>query len=111
MSFGGANNGGVIMVITPEVITTVIFLMKMFGAIIVSLLSVICVLGGVIWKDLRAEIKIIKNEVQDSVKGLKEDEKDKCSFCSMKNKEEHDALTKECEELWEAVEVCCPRGK
>lgn len=99
------------MVITPEVIATVIFLMKMFGAIIVFLLSVICALGGVIWKDLRAEIKMIKKEFQESLNGLKEDEKEKCFFCSTRNKEEHDSLVKEYEDLWAAIEVCCPRSK
>jgi len=111
MSSGGVAFGGLKMVITPEIVTTVIFLVKTFGSMIVFLLTVICVLGGVIWKDLRKEIQLIKEESTKAIKDLKEDGQVKCSICSSRNKDDHNSIIKECEELWDAVETCCPRGK
>ncbi|MFA7287335.1 MAG: hypothetical protein WC055_00500 [Melioribacteraceae bacterium] len=99
------------MVITPEIVSTVIVLMKIFGTVIVFLLSVICVLGGVIWKDLRAEIKMIKNDSLNLLNNFKIEDEKKCNSCSSRIKDERDSLIKECDDLWSAIEVCCPRVK
>jgi len=99
------------MVITPDMLATIIFLMKAFGVVIVSLLSIITVLGGVIWNDLKNKLIEIRAESSQAIKSLKEDGQVKCGICSSRNKEDHDSIMKECEELWDAVEVCCPRGK
>ena len=81
-----------------------IYVIKFFGTIIVSLLSIIAIMGGVIWNNLRKEINANKNDAITALKEHKEDEKLKCSGCSMANIREH-------EEIWDAIEVCCPRGK
>lgn len=95
------------MVVTPDMI----FLVKVFGSVIVFLLSVITALGGVIWRDLRREIRLIKEEAADALKAYKEDEKVKCSMCAAHNKYEHEALREEMVSMWEAIDECCPRSK
>lgn len=46
-----------------------IYIIKFFGTIIVSLLSVIAVMGGVIWNNIRKEIKVNKD---DAITALRE---------------------------------------
>lgn len=81
-----------------------IYIIKFFGTIIVSLLSIIAIMGGVIWNNLRKEINSNKNDAAAALKEHKEDERLKCTGCSQANLKEH-------EEIWSAIEVCCPRGK
>ena len=86
-----------------EMIPQLILLMKIFGSVIVFLLSVISVLGGVIWADLRKEICSIK---ADSAKALiehKDEERIRCRTCSSQNMKDHD-------EMWQTIDLCCPRG-
>ncbi len=95
------------MTITPEFI----FVLKVFGSIIVFLLTVITGLGGVIWRDLRKEIRMIKSESEKSLKEFKEDERNRCAMCAAHNKYEHEALKEELNTMWAAVDECCPRAQ
>lgn len=81
-----------------------IYIIKFFGTIIASLLSIMAIMSGVILNNIRNEIKANKDDSVAALKEHKDDEKLKCSGCSMANLREH-------EEIWDAIETCCPRGK
>lgn len=102
------------MVITPEVIATI----KFFGWIISLLLSAIAVLGAIVWRGLNRQINKIEDMIlrieektESSLREYKEDEKNRCALCAAHNKYEHEALRQEHDDLWAAIDECCPRGK
>lgn len=76
-----------------------IYIIKFFGTVIASLLSVIAIMVGVIWTNLRKEIKANKDEAERALKEHKEDGKDQCAICYQTNIREHNSLR-------EAIDAC-----